>query len=122
MLEDAHLHLPHFYVPGLQVNIPPWFASGIDIHCGRWFTKKNSEKKKHGVFPSLYTFSMVVYSTMVRIWACFSHPVLPVQVEVTGNSTNATTVKAATETDEGDEGKVGGVPIRGAPIGNHRKP
>ena len=65
---------------------------------------------------------MVVYSTMVRIWACFSHPVLPVQVEVTGNSTNATTVKAATETDEGDEGKVGGVPIRGAPIGNHRKP
>ena len=63
---------------------------------------------------------MVVYSTMVRIWAYFSHPVL--QVEVTGNSTNATTVKAATETDEGDEGKVGGVPIRGAPIGNHRKP
>lgn len=67
---------------------------------------------------------MVVYSTMVRIWAYFSHPVLfQLQVEVTGNSTNATTVKSETlETDEGDEGKVGGVPIRGAPIGNHRKP
>ena len=71
--------------------------------------------------PFLWPSFVGKYSTMVRIWAYFSHPVL-LQVEVTGNSTNATTVKAATETDEGDEGKVGGVPIRGAPIGNHRKP